>query len=75
MEGTREDHMRFCKQRALEYLEPGKYFSPINAVDSMVSDLSKHEETATLLDQAILTLAMESSHSASAARSFIEGFA
>lgn len=45
MAETREEHMRWCKQRALEYLKPGPYFSIDEAMASMASDLGKHEET------------------------------
>jgi len=40
---TREEHMKWCKQRAHEYLAKGDVQ---NAVTSMLSDLSKHPETA-----------------------------
>jgi hypothetical protein len=39
---TREEHLAWCKQRALEYLDRGDLQ---NAVASMGSDLNKHEET------------------------------
>ena len=65
--------MRWCKQRALEYLEPGPYFNPNDAIASMLSDLGKHEETRDLLHGPIVALAMESKDAASARR-FIEGF-
>lgn len=42
---TREEHMKFCKKRALEYLDAGNL---VEAVASMVSDLSKHPETSTV---------------------------
>jgi hypothetical protein len=39
---TREEHMDFCKKRALEYVDNGD----INgALASMASDLNKHPET------------------------------
>lgn len=71
---TRAEHMRWCKQRALEYLEPGEFFSPNDAIASMLSDLGKHQETRDLLDSpAIVALAMESQDE-TRARRFIEGF-
>lgn len=42
---TRAEHLAWCKQRALEYLNPGPYFSIDDAMASMASDLGKHEET------------------------------
>ena len=42
---TRQEHLNWCKQRALEYLQPGPYFSLDDAMASMVSDLGKHDET------------------------------
>ena len=39
---TREDHLKKCKQRALQYHSSGEL---TNAVISMLSDLSKHAET------------------------------
>lgn len=38
---TREEHLEWAKKRALEYLENGDY---PNAINSMMSDLGKHEE-------------------------------
>lgn len=40
---TRSEHMAWCKTRALEYL-PG---DPAGALASFLSDISKHEETAS----------------------------
>lgn len=39
---TRAEHMEWCKQRALEYVERGEFDQ---AVASMSSDLGKHPET------------------------------
>lgn len=39
---TREEHLKWCKTRALEYLESGDIH---NAIASMMSDLGKHPET------------------------------
>jgi hypothetical protein len=39
---TREEHLKWCKQRALEYLDAGDL---VNAIASMGSDLQKHPET------------------------------
>lgn len=39
---TRDEHLAWCKKRALEYLDHGDME---NAVASMGSDLEKHPET------------------------------
>jgi hypothetical protein len=39
---NREEHLEWCKERALKYCEDGK---PIMAWISFRSDMSKHEET------------------------------
>jgi hypothetical protein len=39
---TRQEHLDWCKKRALEYVDRGDMK---NAYASMVSDLNKHEET------------------------------
>lgn len=41
---TREEHLAWCKQRALEYVELGDYNQ---ALTSMMSDLGKHPGTAS----------------------------
>ena len=41
-EKTRAEHLRWCKDRALEYVSRGNLQE---AYTSMVSDLNKHEET------------------------------
>jgi len=40
---TRQEHLDWCKRRALEYVERGELSE---AVTSMCSDLTKHDETA-----------------------------
>ena len=40
---TRQEHLAFCKQRAMEYVNSGNL---LEAVTSMMSDLRKHPETA-----------------------------
>ncbi len=41
MQLTRDEHLAWCKKRALEYLDSGDM---LNAFTSMGSDLSKHPE-------------------------------
>ncbi|HCM53340.1 MAG TPA: hypothetical protein DIS59_00110, partial [Candidatus Magasanikbacteria bacterium] len=40
---SREDHLRFCKERAIELAEAGKLD---DAVMSFMSDMGKHPKTA-----------------------------
>lgn len=39
---SREEHLAFCKRRALEYVDAGDLDQ---AITSMMSDLTKHPET------------------------------
>jgi hypothetical protein len=41
---TREEHLAWCKQRALEYIDSGQV---TYGLMSMLSDMSKHPETNT----------------------------
>ena len=70
---TREEHLAWCKQRALEYIERGEIQ---NGLTSMLSDLDKHPETrAPALVQMTLGLMMIGELSTpQAARKHIEGF-
>ena len=43
MATTRAEHLAWCKQRALVYVDRGR---PDEAMASMASDLNKHPETA-----------------------------
>jgi hypothetical protein len=71
---TREEHLTWCKQRALEYVDVGEL---VNAVTSMGSDLRHHPETtmpepaATLL---LLGWMYAERGNAAAVRHWIEGF-
>lgn len=69
---TRDEHLAWCKQRALEYLDEGDLG---NAVASMASDLTKHPETGRGHD-ALMMLAMMyvAQHDAEGVRRWIEGF-
>ena len=42
---TRDEHLAWVRERALEYLEAG---DPHSAIASVISDLGKHEETRSL---------------------------
>jgi hypothetical protein len=68
---TRDEHLSWCKERALEYLDAGDLE---NAVASMSSDLSKHPET-TCDPFLMLSGAMDAQKGdAPAVRRWIEGF-
>lgn len=71
---TREEHLKWCKDRALRYLEDGDL---TNAVASMGSDLSKHSETHQLVSNPyLMLLGMQHvlSYDAQGVRRWIEGF-
>lgn len=72
MERTREEHMIWCKMRALEYVDRGDCH---NAVVSMGSDLGKHEETSTPATPGLIMIGMmEISKGTEAVRRWINGF-
>ena len=70
---TREEHLAWCKKRALEYLDKGDVE---NAIASMMSDMQKHDETklssGSILSAMGLTIAM--TRNPQDARRYIEGF-
>lgn len=70
---TRAEHLAWCKQRALEYVDRG---DAMNGLTSMFSDLDKHPETKGHKGTEIgVMLMMTGSLSTPAeARRFIEGF-
>jgi hypothetical protein len=70
---TRAEHVRWCKQRAREYVAAGNLG---DAVASMLSDLGKHEETARLVETMGMIGIMEAaSGDRNRVSRFIEGFA
>ncbi len=73
----RQEHLQWCKDRALEYLEPGEHFSIPDACALMMSDLNKHPETEIVAVGSILAalgLKAAMSGDVNEARRFIEGF-
>ena len=70
---TREEHLTWCKERALEYVDNGEL---PNAYASMVSDLKKHEETSghVAIDLGIQLMMAGHLSSPDKMRHFIEGF-
>lgn len=67
---TREEHLEWAKQRALEYL-PG---DPLQAMNSMMSDLTKHEELRNHVGLRIAPMFYGAHNDPSAVRQWIEGF-
>jgi hypothetical protein len=69
---TRSEHVAWCKERALEYIEDGDL---PNAVASMLSDLEKHPETENL-PRALgpIGLLMAMNQDKAGVRRWIEGF-
>ena len=69
---TRDEHLAWCKRRALEYLDRSDV---TNAVTSMLSDLEKHSETKNNNKYlAVLGMMIIRDNDASSARRFIEGY-
>ena len=69
---TRDEHLTWCKTRALEYLDRG---DRSNAVASMISDMGKHPETdisgTVLAELGLFELMYGDTEST---RRYIEGF-
>jgi len=69
---TRDEHLAWAKQRALEYLDRRDVQ---NAVTSIMSDLGKHSELRRSADAAgAFAIAVMMRGSVQDARRFIEGF-
>jgi hypothetical protein len=70
---TRDEHLAWCKQRALEYADRGDM---ANAIASMGSDLNKHPETENhAAMQLMMMMAMAGQFDRPGElRKFIEGF-
>ncbi len=65
------EHLDWCKQRALEYLDRGDLGS---AVASMTSDMGKHPEGRVNVHLAALGLMYVRDGDVAGARRWIEGF-
>lgn len=68
---TREEHLAWCKARALEYLDAGDV---ANAIASMMSDMTKHQETGCNSHLSMLGLMYAAKNDSAGARRWIEGF-
>ena len=67
---TREEHLAWCKKRALEYL-PG---NPVEAMTSMMSDMKKHPELKSHAGLMIAPMFYGAHNDPAAVRKWIEGF-
>lgn len=70
---TRAEHLAWCKERALEYIDRGQV---TEGLTSMMSDMSKHPETASpALDQMTVGLMLIGAlRTVAEARRHIEGY-
>lgn len=70
---TREEHLAWCKKRALEYVEQGEIE---NAWASMVSDMNKHPKTKNHIGIELGSIQLMSGmiKTPDQMRHFIEGF-
>ena len=70
---TRNEHMEWCKKRALEYCD---HNDPQQAFTSMVSDLRKHPETEnhSAIEMGMMLLLGGHLNDSHEMRKFIEGF-
>lgn len=68
---TRAEHLQWCKDRALEYLNQGDL---LNAVTSMTSDMSKHPETKISQFLSVLGMLEVLDKNADGVRRWILGF-
>ena len=67
---NREEHLEWAKSRAREYLDRG---DAAQAVTSMLSDLSKHEELKGIADK-MGAIGLFLCQGIDEARRFVEGF-
>ena len=70
---TRQEHLEWCKGRALEYVYDG---NTTKALTSMFSDLSEHEDTADhpAIQLGLRLLLMGELSTPEEMRKFIQGF-
>ena len=70
---SREEHLAWCKRRALEYIDDGDL---ANAVASMASDLTKHPDTAAADNPFLMMVGLQAVMAGDVigVRRWIEGF-
>jgi hypothetical protein len=69
---TREEHIKWCKQRAIQEMEYSK--DPKQGVISMMSDIRKHPETNSETLQMLGAMTLMGPLDERKAREFINGF-
>jgi hypothetical protein len=67
---TREEHLEWAKKRALEYLPQ----DPLEAMTSMMSDVSKHPDLQNHAGLRIAPMFFGAHYDPSAVRRWIDGF-
>ena len=67
---TRDEHLAWCKKRALEYLPQ----DPVNAMASMMSDLKKHPDLENHPGLYIAPMYYSAHRDAREVQKWIEGF-
>ena len=71
---TRQEHLQWCKDRAMEYVKEGNL---LEAVTSMMSDLGKHPETqggGALAMLGLLAIQQAQQGDTAAVKRYIQGF-
>jgi hypothetical protein len=70
---TRDEHLEWCKKRALEYIDRG---DGLNGLTSMLSDLRKHDETKDHpgIPVCVQLMMFGASEDVTQARRLIDGF-
>lgn len=68
---TREEHLAWCKKRALEYLDHGDIQG---AFSSFASDMGKHPETKIPAELATIGMGMATASQRDMLGSWIKGF-
>jgi hypothetical protein len=70
---NREEHLEWCKKRALQYVEADDV---VQAIMSMLSDLDKHPETESHAGKTLGIMLLSSGQlkTKEETRKFIEGF-
>ncbi|NTF16917.1 hypothetical protein G6L37_00560 [Agrobacterium rubi] len=68
---TRAEHVRWCKQRALEYIDLG---IPDKAMASMVSDMGKHPDTVDAIREQLASGVAAAKAGSAAVKRWIENF-
>lgn len=73
---NRQEHMDWCKTRALAELDANPYEGPANALASILSDLRKHPETKNHAGAELTMMLAMSGHldTADKVREHIKGF-